>query len=42
MPPGKKLRLAIELSEFMQNLSHNINLYGERVERGQKGTTKGG
>jgi hypothetical protein len=38
MSRGKRIELAIELSEFTRNLSLSVKAHGKRVQRSRKGT----
>ncbi len=41
MPRGRRIELAIELSEFTLSLTRSVKTDGKRVQRGRKGA-KGG
>lgn len=41
MPPGKRLRLAIELSDFVQKLQSEIAPYGKRIQRSRSDAERG-
>lgn len=41
MSLSKRLKYAIELSEFVQNLSQSVKLHGKRIQRYSKGSKRG-
>lgn len=41
MSPGMRLRLAIELSDFVQKLQNEIAPYGKRIQRSRTHTKRG-